>query len=253
MDFAIQSLIPLIDLTSLNTTDNDAGITRFVQGALTPFGQVAAVCIYPQFVALAREQLNLHDGKNIAVATVVNFPEGGESREAVLKATDKALNDGACEIDLVLPYQALLDGDTATAAKMVHAVRALCPPQQAKLKVIIESGALPDATHIRKASAICIDNGADFIKTSTGKIKVGATVEAVGTILDTIIDYGVQKQVGLKISGGIRQLQDLPPYIRLITEKMGAAWIAPQHFRIGASALLTSIISELSTPSGDHA
>lgn len=245
MPFAVKKLIPLIDLTSLNATDDDESITSFVNSAVTPFGRVAAVCIYPPFVRLAREQLDSHDGKNIAVATVVNFPEGRQTREEVLKTTGKALDDGASEIDLVLPYHALLDDDLETPAKMVNAVSALCVPHQAKLKVIIESGALERPEYIRQASVISIDNGADFIKTSTGKIKIGATPDAVATILDTILAYGVQERVGLKISGGVRQIEDLPPYLDLIAHKMGEHWMVPQHLRIGASALLKNIIDEL--------
>lgn len=245
MPFAVKKLIPLIDLTSLNATDDNDSIEQFVNTAVTPFGRVAAVCIYPQFVRLAREQLDNHDGKNIAVATVVNFPEGRQSREEVLKATGKALDDGAREIDLVLPYHALLDDDSETPAKMVNAVSALCVPHQAKLKVIIESGALESAEKIREASIISIDNGADFIKTSTGKIKVGATPEAVGVILDTILAYGVKERVGLKISGGVRQIEDLHPYLDLVAQKMGESWMTAQHLRIGASALLKNIIDEL--------
>lgn len=253
MSFPVKPLISLIDLTSLNATDDEASIANFVHSAVTPFGRVAAVCIYPQFVRLAREELNANDGKNIAVATVVNFPEGKQSREAVLKETGKALEDGASEIDLVLPYHALLDDDLETPAKMVNAVSALCVANQARLKVIIESGALESAEKIREASIICIDNGADFIKTSTGKIKVGATPEAVAVILDTILAYGVKETVGLKISGGVRQLEDLPPYLDLVNRKMGEAWLHPQHFRIGASALLKSIINELGMQTGDNA
>lgn len=240
-----KKLIPLIDLTSLNATDDDNGIASFVNSAVTPFGRVAAVCIYPQFVALAREQLDSHDGKNIAVATVVNFPEGRQSREEVLTATGKALDEGASEIDLVLPYQALLDEDLETPAKMVNAVSAVCTPHHAKLKVIIESGALEHEEYIRQASIIAIDNGADYIKTSTGKIKTGATLEAVSTILDTILAYGVKERVGLKISGGVRQLEDIYPYLDLIAHKMGEEWMIPAHLRIGTSALLKNIISEL--------
>lgn len=245
MTFPAKKLIPLIDLTSLNATDDEASIKTFVHGAVTPFGRVAAVCIYPPFVALARRELDTHDGKSVAVATVVNFPEGNQCREAVLTATGKALDEGASEIDLVLPYRALLDDDLETAAKMVNAVSAVCTPHHAKLKVIIESGALESVERIREASIIAIDNGANFIKTSTGKIKTGATPEAVTTILDTILAYGVKESVGLKISGGVRQLDDLPPYLDLITQKAGEAWLHPAHVRIGTSLLLKNIISEL--------
>ena len=128
---------------------------------------------------------------------------------------------------------------------MVNAVSAVCTPHHAKLKVIIESGALESVERIREASIIAIDNGANFIKTSTGKIKTGATPEAVATILDTILAYGVKESVGLKISGGVRQLDDLPPYLDLITQKAGEAWLHPAHVRIGTSLLLKNIISEL--------
>lgn len=245
MNFPCKKIIPLIDLTTLNSTDDNDSVTSFVNSAVTPFGRVAAVCIYPQFVALARDQLDHHDGKNIAVATVVNFPEGRQSREEVLNATAKALDDGASEIDLVLPYHALLDEDLETPAKMVNAVSAVCTPYHAKLKVIIESGALEREEIIRQASIIAIDNGADYIKTSTGKIKTGATPEAVATILDTILAYGVKERVGLKISGGVRQTEELRPYLDLVRKKMGEAWMTPRHLRIGASALLKNIIAEL--------
>jgi deoxyribose-phosphate aldolase len=197
------------------------------------------VCVWPAFVAQAVELLR---GSGVKVATVVNFPDGGAVVAPVLDETVRALADGADEIDLVLPYRALLAGQSAIARTMVEAVRAAVVPP-AKLKVILETGSYPSAHDIRRAADLAIDAGADFVKTSTGKTEHSATVEAVRVLLEAIRDAG--RPVGVKPSGGIRTVVDAEAYLSLADEVMGAGWVTPATFRFGASGLLDGVDSLL--------
>ena len=165
-----RTLIALLDLTSLNDDDTDARIIDLCQRAMTPVGPVAAVCVYPRFVALARRTLNDLGGQTVAVATVVNFPAGNAPLDEVLEQTRQALADGADEIDVVYPYRALLAGDADSGFALVRACKALCA-DRALLKVILETGELAAPALIRQASLDAIEAGADFIKTSTGKVQ----------------------------------------------------------------------------------
>ncbi|MDB5640924.1 MAG: deoC [Hyphomicrobiales bacterium] len=231
--------IPLIDLTDLSEDCTPAKIDALVARALALPIAVAALCIWPQFVAQARASL---DGAAIKLATVVNFPHGGEDVEAVRAQTRAALADGADEIDLVLPWRALVAGHDAVAREMVQAVaRELSPAAQ--VKVIIESGELPDAKMIAHASRLAIGEGADFIKTSTGKTQVSATPEAARIMLRVIRDTGAN--VGFKASGGLRTLAQAREYLGMADEILGADFVSPAHFRFGASSLLDPLLAAL--------
>jgi deoxyribose-phosphate aldolase len=228
-----------LDLTDLSETCSEHSIDDLCARALTPLGPVAAVCIWPQFVGRARAPLR---GTPVHIATVVNFPAGGEDVDRVIDDLAEALDDGAQEIDLVLPYQAVRRGDLAAAAEMVAAVRDVVD-QERLLKVILETGELVDPHLIETASRIAVDAGADFIKTSTGKTTVSATPEAAEIMLNVIKRSG--RPVGLKPSGGIRTVQDAGLYLDLADRVMGTGWATPQTFRIGASSLYDALIAAI--------
>jgi deoxyribose-phosphate aldolase len=220
--------LPLLDLTDLGDAGTAATIAALCRDALA--GPVAAVCVWPRFVPDCRRALG---GSAVRVATVVNFPEGGEDVVATVAETRATLAEGAQEIDLVLPYRALLRGDADAARAMVAAVRAACGP--ACLKVILETGTLAEAGTIAAASRLALEAGADFIKTSTGKSPVSATPEAAATMLATIRESG--RPAGLKVSGGLRRVADAATYLALADRLMGPGWVSPATLRLGASSL----------------
>lgn len=232
----------LMDLTSLNDTDNEAVIAALCQSARTPFGSPAAVCVYPAFIDIARKTLAQAGLNEVRVATVTNFPDGSDDIDRAMRETRDAVAAGAHEVDVVLPYRNLMAGNTDTPAELVRACKAACGPA-VKLKVIIESGELKSAELIRQASAIAIAAGADFIKTSTGKVPVNATLEAAEIMLGAIADSG--KDVGFKAAGGIRTTAEAGDYLALAERLLGASWITPEHFRFGASSLLNDLLTTL--------
>ena len=231
--------ISLLDLTSLNENDNEEAINKLCQRASGSFGKVAAVCVWSKFIPLCKNKLQ---GTGVKIATVVNFPEGSTNIEKTVLETKKAIADGADEIDVVFPYKALLAGDKEIGKKLVAATREACG-DKIKLKVIIESGELEKSVHIAEASKISINAGADFIKTSTGKTKVSATLEAANAMLETIKASG--KNVGFKASGGIRDRNQASQYLSIASSIMGENWISPANFRFGASGLLDDLLSAL--------
>jgi len=238
-----QRAIACLDLTDLNDGCAEADIERLVARARTPFGDVAAVCVWPRFVAQARALIG---ADRIRVATVVNFPYGGEHVAKAVDETQAARAEGADEIDMVLPYRAFAEGRADAAARMVDAVRDASGG--ATLKVILETGMLREPQLIRRASDLAIGEGADFLKTSTGKVEVNATPDAVIAMLSAIASSG--RKVGLKPSGGIRNLHDARTYIELADAAMGDGWAKPETFRLGASSLLGALVDALGGDAG---
>ncbi len=236
--------LQFVDLTDLNDDCTPAAIETLCQRAETSAGHVAAVCVWPRFVAQAKSLLA---GSMVKVATVVNFPAGGEDTAAVIAETEQALRDGADEIDLVLAYKAFASGRKGFAEEQIIRVRQVVP-SSAHLKVILETGELKDAELIREASEIAIKAGADFIKTSTGKVPVNATLEAAGIMLNVIRMEEVRggRPVGLKPSGGIRTFEDAKAYLELADRIMGPDWATPESFRFGASGLLDALLAKVS-------
>ena len=234
----------LLDLTELGDGCREDHAEALIQKAQTPHGPVAAICIWPQFVSMARKRLA---GKPVRIATVINFPKGGEDVERAIEDTAEALKDGAEEIDLVMPWRALLAGDEAATRSMVGEVHDEIDGQ-ARLKVILETGMLPDQAAVRRAADLAIDCGADFIKTSTGKTERSATPEAVRTMLDAIRAAG--RTVGLKPSGGIRTLADASLYLGLVDAAMGPVWASPTTFRFGASGLYDALMDAIEGRAG---
>nr|CAD6427762.1 deoxyribose-phosphate aldolase [Rhizobium sp. Q54] len=231
--------LSLLDLTNLRDDCDAAAIETLCRRAQTPYGSAAAICIWPRFVAQARSFLA--PGHPVRIATVVNFPSGDLSVPAVVEETEGAIRDGADEIDLVIPYRRFLAGDEPAVTVMVAAVRAACPG--ACLKVILETGELKDSAHIRRAAELAIGAGADFIKTSTGKVAVNASLEAADVMLRAIRDS--RKRTGFKPAGGISTVADADLYLRLAETIMGPNWIMPSTFRFGASGLLDDILGVL--------
>jgi deoxyribose-phosphate aldolase len=242
-----QRALRCLDLTDLTDTCTDQAIDALCARAQDPRGPVAAVCVWPQFVVRAREALR---GSPVRIATVVNFPAGGEDVERVTDDVREALSDGANEIDLVLPYEALRRGDMAVASEMVEAVREVVD-QGRSLKVILETGMLTEPALIEAASRLAIDAGADFIKTSTGKTPVSATPEAAEIMLNAIKASG--RPVGLKPSGGIRTVADAGIYLGLADRIMGPDWATPRTFRIGASSVFEALIAAIEGRAGSTA
>lgn len=228
-----------LDLTDLADSTSQEEATRLIARGQTAYGPVAAICIWPAFVSGAAQRLR---GSKIRLATVINFPAGGEDIERAVEDARQALRDGANEIDLVMPWRALLGGDPALPRAMIEAV-AQCLPSGHRLKVIIESGELKDPAFIDAASRIAIEAGAHFIKTSTGKTPVSATPAAARVMLNAIKDMG--KPVGFKASGGVRTLADAQVYLDLADEIMGPDWARPETFRFGASGLLDALLAAL--------
>jgi deoxyribose-phosphate aldolase len=237
--------LALVDLTSLNDDDTEAGIAALCARAVTPAGAVAAVCVYPRFIATARQVLA---GSPVGIATVVNFPGGAEAPDAVAAATAAAIAAGADEIDVVLPYQALLAGDEAAARAMLQACRDAC--DGAVMKVILETGALAEGSGgrdaIARASGIAIECGADFLKTSTGKVPAGASLEAAAIMLEA--GLAAARPIGFKASGGVRTLRQAAGYLALADSIRGPDWATPATFRFGASGLLDALLAELGGP-----
>ena len=232
--------LSLLDLTDLTDNCDAAAIEKLCKQAQTPFGTTAAICIWPRFVAQARGILGA--GHAMKIATVVNFPSGDLAVADVLAETRKAIADGADEIDLVIPYRAFMAGDEAAVTAMVTAVKAACTPPVI-LKTILETGEIKDAALIRRASDLAIAAGSDFIKTSTGKVAVNATLEAAGVMLAAIKESG--KPVGFKPAGGVRTVGDAGEYLALAASILGEGWATPRTFRFGASGLLGDILSVL--------
>ncbi|HEY5664918.1 MAG TPA: deoxyribose-phosphate aldolase [Ilumatobacter sp.] len=234
--------ISLVDLTNLADDCDDGAVDELCVKAIA--AGTAAVCVWPDFVARCAAALA---GTPVAVATVVNFPSGGERPHAVGVVTERALADGADEIDVVLPYHAFASGDRARCTAVLTTVR-VATTGRALMKVILETGELVDADLIRSAARLAIDLGADFVKTSTGKTPVSATPEAAEIMLREIAAAG--RPVGLKPSGGIRTAADAERYLALAESVMGPGWPAPATFRFGASGLLDALVEAAGGPPG---
>lgn len=230
-----------LDLTRLDDHDTEADIDRLCARARGRFGDVAAVCVWPRFAAQARRQLPA----SIRVAAVANFPAGGGEAAAVLREVQAIVAAGAQEADVVLPWRALRAGDDATPRRLLDSVRAA--GAGLTLKVILETGELQAPALIEHAARIALAAGADFLKTSTGKVAMGATLPAAEAMLRAMRGHA---QAGLKLSGGLRRVAELPPYLALVERELGADALQPRRLRIGASSLLDDIEAVLGGTAG---
>ena len=229
-------IFSLIDLTSLNDTDDFSTIKTLCTKAILPVGHAAALCVNPNLV---KEAAQLLANTPVKIATVANFPQGLDSLEHAKKSMQKSMEDGADEIDVVFPYTDYLKGNQEQSYEFIRECRAFC--KNKTLKVILETGALQDPHLILDVSDHLCELGVDFLKTSTGKISIGATFPAAEAMLKSI--QKSSKPVGLKVSGGIRTIQQALQYIELAERMMGSQWITPAHFRIGASQLVDQLIT----------
>lgn len=242
---AAQRALGLMDLTTLNDDDTDEKVIALCRQANSPAGHTAAICIFPRFIPLARKTLRDQGTPEIRIATVTNFPHGDDDIAIALAETRAAIAYGADEVDVVFPYRAMLAGETRRGFDLVQACKQACVEHQVLLKVIIESGELQEDSLIRQASEIAINAGADFIKTSTGKVSVNATLHSAEIMLNVIKEQGVGERVGFKAAGGVRTADEAARYLQLADSIMGAGWADARHFRFGASGLLSSLLNTL--------
>ncbi len=243
----LMAILNMIDLTSLNTTDNKSDIIHLTgkvnsfQSRFTNIPNVAAICVYPNFVPVVKEKLS---AKNVRIAAVAGaFPTSQTFRSIKVAECKMAADAGADEIDIVMPVGAFLGNDYAMVADEIRELKETVGNKT--LKVIVESGLLGDYELIFKASMIAMDAGADFIKTSTGKVKVSATPEAAYVMCRAISDFYSETgiRVGFKASGGIASSGEAFAYYRIVEQCLGNEWLNNKYFRIGASRLANNILS----------
>ena len=239
---AAQKAIELMDLTTLSDDDTDQKVIELCHKAKTPAGNTAAICIYPRFIPIARKTLNEMGCEEIKIATVTNFPHGNDDIAIAVLETRAAVAYGADEVDVVFPYRALMAGNETVGYELVKACKEACG-DDVLLKVIIESGVLQDPALIRKASELSIDAGADFIKTSTGKVEVNATLEAAEIMMTVIAEKN--PKVGFKPAGGVRDAAAAEEFLGVAERLLGKGWATPRTFRFGASSLLNNLLHTL--------
>lgn len=236
--------LKLMDSTTLNDDDTDAKVIELCKNAKTAVGNTAAVCIYPRFIPVAKKQLREQGTPEVRIATVTNFPHGNDDIEIAVAETKAAVAYGADEVDVVFPYRALMAGNEEVGFELVKQCKAACG-DNVQLKVIIETGELKTEELIKKASEISIKAGADFIKTSTGKVAENATPEYAEIMLNVIKAMGVEKTVGFKPAGGVRTAEDAQIYLDMADCIFGSDWADNKHYRFGASSLLANLLHTL--------
>ena len=232
-------LMACLDLTQLGDSDTPRDIQALCSLAARLPVAPAALCVHPEMVASAHAGLERVGLPAVLVATVVNFPDGAEDPARCRREILRARGAGAQEIDAVLPWRALLAGDADAVVASLRAMREAS--HGLTLKVIIESGELGSTAHIREASLMAIHEGADFIKTSTGKARVHATPEAAEAMLVAIAETG--GRCGFKAAGGIRTPQQAGEYLAIADRVLGPVWCRPARLRIGASSLAEALLS----------
>ncbi|HEY5559261.1 MAG TPA: deoxyribose-phosphate aldolase [Steroidobacteraceae bacterium] len=246
---ALKLALSMIDLTTLEGQDTHGKVTQLCQKAIhvrdtrPGLPHVAAVCVYPTMVAVARKALRGHDIKVASVATA--FPSGMAPLGVKLEETRLAVLEGADEVDMVISRGAFLEGEYGRVFDEIIAVKEACG--QAHLKVILETGELGTLDRVRRASTLAMHAGADFIKTSTGKIQPAATLPVTLVMLQAIRDYyhATGRRVGMKPAGGISRAKQAIQYLVMLRETLGEGWLTPDWFRFGASSLVNDILMQL--------
>lgn len=234
MTDVLRRILSVVDLTRLERPDEPEAVDALAAKAVTEGGPVAAICVYPEWIERVLSA-------GVPVAAVANFPAGEDDPGLTAREAAGAVEQGAEEIDVVVPWRAHLAGDTAAVARTVRAVRA-ATGESVRIKAILETGSLGAAETIRDIAERALGASADFLKTSTGKVGAGASLEATETLLDVVRAAG---HGAVKASGGIRTATDATAYLELADRVMGPGWAAPQHFRIGASALVDDVLARL--------
>ena len=243
-------LFSTIEITSLTVTDNEDSILALTEKINDfteenpTFPHPAAICVYPRFAKIVSESLEA-DGVEIT-CVAGGFPSSQTFPEVKTIETSLALKDGATEIDIVLPVGFFLAGDYEQVCDEIEEAKALVG-EESNLKVILETGALKTAENIKKAAILSMYSGADFIKTSTGKIEVSATPMAVYVMCQAIKEYfdTTGRKVGIKIAGGVRTTEQAVAYYTIVKEVLGKEWLYTEFFRIGASSLANNILTDL--------
>lgn len=244
----IRLAIQCMDLTTLEGKDSEGRVRSLCAKAVQPAPQlpdlpsVAAVCVYPNLVPVAKDALK---GTGVHVASVATaFPSGLSSLEVKLADTQSAIDAGADEIDMVIDRGAFLEGRLQDVFDEIVAVKNVCG--DIHLKVILETGELGTYDNVRRASDLALEAGADFIKTSTGKVGTNATFPVAVTMCEAIRDYARRtgRRAGLKVAGGCRTTKQALTYLVIIKETLGEQWLDPALFRIGASSLLDDLLMQ---------
>jgi deoxyribose-phosphate aldolase len=250
--WAIDMAISMVDLTTLEGADTPGKIKTLCAKAVRPdptdstVPSVGAICVYNDMVRIARSELDSIGGNSVPVAAVATaFPSGRASLAVKKIDTQDALNAGAGEIDMVIDRGAFLSGRLMEVFEEIRIIKELCG-NKAHLKVILETGELVTYDNVRKASYLAMLAGADFIKTSTGKVAPAATAPVVLVMLEAVRDYFALTgtKIGVKPAGGIRTTKDAIKQLVLVKETAGDQWLTPDLFRIGASALLNDLLMQ---------
>lgn len=246
---ALKLALSMVDLTTLEGMDTPGKVIQLCQKAKEPHAElpglpsVAAVCVYPNMVSVAKKHLQ---GTGIHVASVATaFPSGMTTLDIKLKEVSKVVDDGADEVDMVISRGEFLKGNYSYVFDEISAIKEACG--DAHLKVILETGELQTYEKVRKASDIAMYAGADFIKTSTGKVSPAATQPVTLVMLEAIRDfyYKTDRMVGMKPAGGIRKAKQAIQYLVLVKETLGAGWLTPEYFRFGASSLANDLLMQI--------
>jgi len=246
---ALKMAISMMDLTTLDAKDTVGKVRQLCNKAIRPdesipdIPSVAAVCVYPNMVAIAKEALL---GTKIQVAAVATaFPSGMSTRDVKIRETKFAVSEGADEIDMVISRGKFLAGEYNFVFDEIAAIKEACG--KAHLKVILETGELGTLDRVRQASDLAMHAGADFIKTSTGKIQPAATLPVTLVMLEAIRDFYFNhgKMIGMKPAGGISTAKLALQYLVMVHETLGDAWLSPDYFRFGASSLANDVLMQL--------
>jgi deoxyribose-phosphate aldolase len=253
----LKMVVSMMDLTTLEGKDTPGKVAYLCRKALQPMEPsyavppCAAVCVYPNLVRPARRFLGVSSPVHIA-AVATGFPSGQYPLRTKLEETRRAAGDGADEIDMVIDRGAFLTGDHQKVSDEIAAVKQACGP--AHLKVILETGELVTYDNVRLASQIAMEAGADFIKTSTGKVQPAATMPVTLVMLEAIRDYFFQTgiRIGMKPAGGIRTAKQSLAYLVMVKETLGDDWLTPDLFRIGASTLLNDVLMQIAKCADGH-
>jgi deoxyribose-phosphate aldolase len=250
--WAIDTAISMVDLTTLEGADTAGKVRALCAKAVRPdptdltVPSVGAICVYNDMVGVARKHLDAIGGEHVPVAAVSTaFPSGRASMEVKIQDTQDAIDAGAAEIDMVIDRGAFLSGQFGLVFDEIVKIREVCG-DRAHLKVIFETGELVTYDNVRKASYLAMLAGADFIKTSTGKVAPAATPPVVLVMLEAVKDFHTmtQRRIGVKPAGGIRNTKDAIKQLVLVNETAGSEWLTPEYFRIGASALLNDLLMQ---------
>ena len=244
-----QFLLNSVELTTLKTTDSEDSVLKFVEkvnkfdDVYPELGHVATVCVYPCFAKICHDTL---ENDEVEIACVSgSFPSAQTFVEVKIAETALAIKDGATEIDIVIPVGKFLAGDYEGMCDEIAEIKAVCGEK--KLKTILETGCLKTATNIKTASILAMYAGADYIKTSTGKLEPAATPEAAFVMCQAIKEYHDKTgiQIGFKPAGGMKTVEDALTYYTIVKEVLGEKWLTNQWLRLGTSSLANKLLSEI--------